>query len=528
MHRQLYKNIESHSDKDAYGSELRCYSSWVYFTLLNNDNKFDNDEQEHLKKSIYEQSYVKLFYGSNTNKYITDILLSELCNLHRLLIDEGDGEVIKKHFFKNYRYLRNSTQRDILLMVTLIYLYYLSYREKLLKDKDMQKNAKIILGENESIIKYFYHRMDLIDIVKNHYKYIFDILRKWEYMNCGEAKCIVMDSVILDFLVFTAIDKYWNPSDVSKVIEYLVPDSMFTLYNRYFSDKESPYLKKMLKEYNEVFSKDEERFMTERIAVLRDVCNEHYKRETIKFGDEHRITDEKKRKFTEDVTQRIGDFINTELYDFSFDTDSEELVQLKEKELIYVCVLSDYFFTPEGVDEHILEDITRSIVEAYLRVLIKHKYIKYEKLGFDNKEKQKHLIELTETLDINPDVTIGARDVFWGEEDKEMLSKYTSSMRKVKFPGGYNFYFILDSTKIEISLENIKVEYEDLTWEQIENRCKMTEDGQITYNVTNDLYVPFEKDELLKHITNTKKKVLVYADIKYRISGEKVGTGIKF
>ncbi len=527
MHTQLYKNLESYSNKDVSGNILRYYSSWVYFALLDNDNRFDVNERKCLQKEIYEQSYVKLFYGTTakTDSSIGNLLLSELCNLNKLIIDKGHTKTIKENLFKHYRYGQNSTYHDVLLIVTLIYLYYLSSREKYVEGKDIQKSAQLILEENKSIIRHFYYRMDLVAVVKEYYQYIKDLLDKWEYMNEGEAKWIIMDYVILDFFVFTAINKYWNSSDISEIIEYLEPDSMFILYNRYFSDKDVTSLINMLKEYNRWFSRDEDKLITERISALRDVCNERYKKETIESGENRRISEEKMRTFTESVKKTITDFVNAELSDFSFKTRKEDNIELNEKQLIFACVLSDYFFTPEGVDAHILEHLTSSTVEAYIRVLLK--YINHKKVKFDDREKQKTLIEMVEALEISPDLVIGSRDVFWGEDDKDMLSNYTETMKKVKYPGGYNFSFIFDSTMIEISLDNIEVEYKDLSWEEIEEKCKILDDGQITYNVTNDLYIPFEKDELIKHITNTKKRVLIYADIKYRISGEKVGAGIE-
>ena len=100
-------------------------------------------------------------------------------------------------------------------------------------------------------------------------------------------------------------------------------------------------------------------------------------------------------------------------------------------------------------------------------------------------------------------------------------------MKKIKYPGGYNLYFILDSTLFQISITNIRIKYEDLTWDEITESCKMTDENTVSYNVTNNIFIPFEKSELIKHITNTKKKLLVYADIKYRTKADKIGAGIE-
>ena len=45
------------------------------------------------------------------------------------------------------------------------------------------------------------------------------------------------------------------------------------------------------------------------------------------------------------------------------------------------------------------------------------------------------------------------------------------------------------------------------------------------YNVTNDIYIPFEKAELTEHVHRIKKKAKIYVEISYKIDGI-VGVGI--
>ena len=48
---------------------------------------------------------------------------------------------------------------------------------------------------------------------------------------------------------------------------------------------------------------------------------------------------------------------------------------------------------------------------------------------------------------------------------------------------------------------------------------------EVLYNVTNDIYIPFEKTELIKHVHRTYKKAEIYIDISYKVDGI-VGAGI--
>ena len=46
------------------------------------------------------------------------------------------------------------------------------------------------------------------------------------------------------------------------------------------------------------------------------------------------------------------------------------------------------------------------------------------------------------------------------------------------------------------------------------------------YNVTNDIYIPFEKGELTSHVNRIKKKVNIYLDYSCEVDGL-VGVGIE-
>lgn len=73
------------------------------------------------------------------------------------MIDNGDVEGLKKHFFHFIRYELNGTERSLVYIVTLIYLYYLTAREPLAEGKPIQEYAKKIIELNHANIEYFYY-----------------------------------------------------------------------------------------------------------------------------------------------------------------------------------------------------------------------------------------------------------------------------------------------------------------------------------------------------------------------------------
>ena len=97
----------------------------------------------------------------------------------------------------------------------------------------------------------------------------------------------------------------------------------------------------------------------------------------------------------------------------------------------------------------------------------------------------------------------------------------------LKYPGGFNLYFILDGRAIEFSVSNIQVKYKDVSSDEILKNCKRGQDGKLQYNITNDIYIPFEENEVIEYVRNTQKVITVDVDIAYRITGEKIGAGFQ-
>ena len=100
-------------------------------------------------------------------------------------------------------------------------------------------------------------------------------------------------------------------------------------------------------------------------------------------------------------------------------------------------------------------------------------------------------------------------------------------MDHIHFSRGYNYFFLLNSKFIEFKYEDIRVEYRNLRWDEIEKKyCKYDENKNVLFNVTNDLYIPMNRDQIINYINNTRKVIEVYANVRYRFNGEKVGVGM--
>lgn len=528
FHTELYKNLKDRDEVYIKNSKLKYYASWVY-SLLISDSKYKENEKSRINNNLYYMLQLSLSYRSfnKTDKAIDGLLVYEICNLHKLMIDNGDVEGISKFFFKIINYNKDDENYNLIYMVTMIYLYYLAKRDELVEGNKLQLNAKKILDSNHNIYSYFYFDIDILKLVKKYLPFIKTILSGWEYMPESGARFIIIDSVIEDFFVFVSLDKFWENDLINNVIDILAPQSMFSLYNRYFSIDKGKRVKKLYSDFETLINKEkDEIIIDEKISILNDILNKRYTEEIINEGKKKKINDNQKEWFKKQIIDNLTNIYTETMKPFKFNNDDLDTptITLSEK-IVYSEIVSYYFFEEKNFNEYIRERIFTECIKTFIRTILKK--VEYKELFYKDKEKQKALIDLAEKNKVNATIAIGNRDEFRGEEDPATLKKYTKNMQRIKYKGGYNYYFLLDNSLIEFSMEDIKVKYKNPTWDNYKHKCKEIDSSKVLYNVTNEIYIPFSKTELEEYINNTEQLVTVYANIKFRLKGEKVGVGIK-
>lgn len=528
LHAELCKNLKGREEQQIKDCDLKYYASWMYSLLIKN-TKLQENEKNRIKKNLYDMLQLALFYRTfNQNDNAFDsLLIYEICNFHKIMIDNGDYDGITKLFFEHAHYNNDKNNHTLIYIITMIYLYYLSKREKLVDGAKLQTYANKILTDNHNINSFFYLHINILQLVQDKLPFIRTVLRGWEYMDEGEAKWMIIEHVIDDFFVFIALGRFWEKDLIENVVDVLAPKSMFSLYERYFAKDNGERVKKLYEEFESLINKEKDKnLIDEKISILKDVFNQRYRDETINEGKEKKITVEQQEWFTKKVIEYLKEVNTTALSPFKFsDDDSETVVIQLPRQIIYHDLLSYYFFEEKTFDEYIKKHIFTEMITSFVRSFFDR--IEYKEVPYNNREKQKTLMNLVGQTGINATVAIGNRDEFWGEEDSCALKKYTENMKKIKYPGGYNYYFLLDNSLIEFLMENITVEYKDPTWDNFKHKCKDIDSDNVLYNVTNDIYIPFPKNEVEEYVKNTEKIILVYADIKLRLKREKVGVGIE-
>lgn len=525
---KLYKNIANRTEKQLRECNLRMYSSWLCYALSSQIERFSPDEIKEIKKITYNSAYYTATLV-DISKGVNDIYLKEICCLHKYFIDKCDEQSINELYFEEFSDCINNDHSRTIYLVTLIYLYYLSERETLIDGKDIQKCAKNILNKNRNTNLFFFYNMNIPDIIKASYTYIQSLMRFWDYMNIKEAKCIIIDSVIFDFFVFTALNAVAREEKLTKIIDILVPSGMFSVYSRYFSNENIKQIKTNYQKFNEVFSnKLDDDSLNANILLLKSVFDKKYKSEEIYNAKSNPITEDMLGDFKEHCLHTATSYASSKFSAFTLNNTVSEVgvssIFEKKNVKIFSTVVPALLFKKEEFASYFVDLIQQNIGICFLNTI--SPWIKHEKFSYKNKNKQQFLVDAISENGINADIVIGDKNKRWNEDNKNLLFDIISSASELQFPHMNNYYFVLDSKYIGFSIENFKVKFSDVKLDEMSEKLRKSESGQIEYNITNQLFIPFEEPELKEYLHNAERKVKITADIKYRISKDCVGAGI--
>lgn len=322
-----------------------------------------------------------------------------------------------------------------------------------------------------------------------------------------------MSDVVEDFLIYSALNKYWNRRNLAVVIDTIAVGGMFRFYDRYFRDgvmTKSATLEDFRKNF---LNEAQDRDLKEMLVVLKDIFDERYRDEIIREGVDNAITPEKIVMFTAKIRTVFEEFVAKELSTFNCDSNTKGY-QRRRVPLLTMTVPYE-LFADDKVDSMISSAIYSATVHRFLGLIAQ--YLKVQSVKYEAKDKQETLINMVKSLNITPDTVVGNRETFWEGEDKNALNKFTEGMRRIIFSDGNNVYAIFDSSLIHFSFSDVEILCEDLDSAEMEDHCRKEADGSACFNVTNDIYIPFGDEELTEHIHRTRKKVTISAMATYKI-----------
>ena len=129
-------------------------------------------------------------------------------------------------------------------------------------------------------------------------------------------------------------------------------------------------------------------------------------------------------------------------------------------------------------------------------------------------------------LGFKTDTLIGYRDYFYGIDDIDKFRKFEENKIKLKGVYSSNCIITIDSRKLYFNIDSIFVEIKKLDIDEICKELDQNEKGEYMYNITNNIYIPFTKEELKIYLDNTRRYITIKANIEYSIKDRCIGSAI--
>lgn len=525
LHWNLYYSLRFLDGKQKNNLSLNSYASYIYFILVNNKQIIDKNELYKFKTTLFETIDMFIHYIFKDD-YRKKIAYNDLCNYSRVLINNGEHEILNETFLKFLD--KNNWELDEAryIFIVLIYLYYLSLKEELATQSQKEWASKILKEYQNDISNFLVmYSLSLDPINKNLIEDINNQVNGWEIMTEGEAKYCIIDGVVQEFFLFYILANIYDAKDLIEKLRFLISDNEFIFYNTYVGQNKER-TRKAYEEFLKIFyarghSLEESR---ETIDKFESVLINIYKLSEIEKAKEKNLPSESNfRELEAKLRNSILSSLTPNLELFNHKPPGQ--LEKYKQEIIRVNTFTA-FLTERYELEYLLKEAKNQLVRIICYV-IRDKVIS-ERVSIKNKNMLEVFFELVNKVDIDLDTLIGYRNWFYGKQSQEDFQMFESKMKKVKADGINDRVFAVNRSCLFIELEDVDVNIDNLTEQEMIESARIDEHGKYLYNITNDIFLPFEKEELIEYLSNARKIVKVSFDINYGLCCDMpyIGAGI--
>lgn len=461
----------------------------IYFNLDNRDKNF----KEFIEKIIpYECEKL----NENQSNMLRDILLIILKEFIIKNLDYRNYYALFEVIFeRNAGAIKLDYELDWLYETCLtnsVYLYYLIYKEELLRDeykKSIKKFLEIKL-DNKMV-----ENIDCFKIIKNKYKFSLKYYQKlknssikyWEIMPYGEAKCMIMDSSIDEFyiLYFLIIVNENCYEEIINDIEIDLCRKIIEWSNENFEIETNKL--KLTEEFAKLFNVEiDNKRVKEKYSLLKSFVNNKLVKHDIRVAEEKNCNEniELKEQLESDILSILK---SNKL--ISFDEVYDNPIEEQRIE-----VFKDYIYDKSTDAEEYISRISKKIENEFLAKLIKD----LEKITLTRKshkiiEELKEKINLNE-IKINIDKSLSYYSI-WFMNDNEENKSLIRSIDKIceKYELGNSNKIIYLNNKPKITVEIVELKIKEYTENECENIIKSYfKEIEEKYLINNLLYEEFD------------------------------------
>ena len=406
----------------------------------------------------------------------------------------------------------------------MIYFYYIIEKENISDANfiEIKENISTLIHNNRTIISAYLEEIDSTDF--DFLQLITDIDTSsfsWEYFpDNGEAKWMMYSSVCKEFIVFYILSKNWDKDKITSELEKIINNNSFSYYNSYLGNnkiktKES-YRKFCQNFYYNHGLHGDENMLEEKIEILQSALNDIYRNQIIEKGNQIPTTIEDENNFRQHITEKVKAGLSYIMSPFEKNMSdyksSKDVVIYREN--IRLDLLNEY----TEIDTYAIISFVTKLIDVIRESLL------IDSVKRDDNTMLDIFLNLIENLGFQVDTLIGYRDFFFNFNKENEFNNFEMGIQhKIKFKGGQNLLFALDHSKLFLDVCNLDISLNNPNTEEILNKLDKNDEGQFLFHETNDIFLPFEKEQLINHLNKTQRELVIAIDFNYKTLGDKIG-----
>lgn len=502
---------------------LNLYSARIYYEMKRKGFENYNIEViDDLKKKLFTtlKSYIKYYKFDEFKVEKINQIYMQLYQYTKILIDNNEKDLLNKVFFKeiNNSYSGYDEKYIEYTFTMIIYIYYLIEFEELV-DKKLKECILELVKDNKNSINYFFICNYNFKFNKNNIENIKLILSRWEKMPEEEAKCMIMDSVIEKFILLYILEQNWNSESLINELRELVEGNEFSISSKLNNRKDilEEYIRFKSIFFKSKILKDE---AEDKINMLKYTISILYKETELKKSKKEIKTEEEYNIIKSKITNKTLE--NLKLKIEKFNNKNNMQISYDNINLLKLDAITDSLNEDE-IDRIIEENESSFISQIVFKISEK---LEKDNILKDDKNLLVRFFEIYDHLGLETDTLIGYRDYFYGVNDIDKFKKFEKDKIKLKSLHSQNCIITIDSSKFYFNIKNVTVEIKKIDIDEACEKLKLNKNGEYLYNITNDIYIPFTKDELKTYLDNKRRNIIIKADIEYGFEGSHIGCGI--
>ena len=524
LHRALYMNLRFKENILQNNLSIVQYSSNVYY-FLKRKMRTEEEAFSLITRSLMDVLIMFTDWTFNDDGNKKTVAYKEMGYYTKTMIDNFEDAVLNKAFaewFEHNNFALNAAKHN---MIILIYLYYLSLKEELVTSKQ-REFATDIAKNNRKVFHFFI--LWLHDrpsyITSEFVEEISNILQSWEVYQLGKAKWVMMDYVVKEFCIFNLLAGEYGINELIKVLSELAKDMEFSYYTRFVGSNKA-LTQKTYEVFLKMFGLEEvvhektaetmEKFESALISVYKTA-------ETNKVNKISSLNNIEAEKTIEAMQNEIVHELDSIIAPFK-NNMPENIMKLDREVFTYTT------FTEQCLDTQSIEFIRKGIKSQLIQLLawMIFKKAAIEKVKANDKNMLDVFFSLVESSTVKLNTLLGYRNWFHGFSRQEDFTTFESKMKKVRDESTNDIVFAIDERLLYVNHLSIEIRVDTLTDKEILDSAELR-DGKYFYTVTNDIKLPYEKEELIEHVSKLRRivRARITCDYGYSNDSNNIGVGI--